>query len=649
MPHRVASFFRNPTSSIENQVIQLKKSTIRSRTKSPNRPTLADRVHSYASSVEEEAAAAAAATSPMDEHSPSPVGELAHPPNSSATSSHNNSNTSISSSSQPQHPVQPSAVARLLSDSPRLRPHDSDSSTASTPKKEKDHHHRLSFPGIHLGRITHHSSHNKDKDSSHHSSHSKNAHATLSCRIESPPIILYGDAEASTGALVSGQLFLDIPKDEAGYEIATFKATLQCHVTQKKPSAPHCADCANQFTLLKEWEFLPPGLGTHKLAKGTHPFPFSVLLPGHLPATLDTPLVSIAYEFKAEAIPAAWAGSLPASGTTTPTGSTSSSSHHNSHNSQHSPIKLEKLFEIKRSLPPPELPHHSVRVFPPTNVKASVHYQQVIHPIGTNTLTMRLDGIAKTNAGGTTVEYWKLKKLTWRLEETLKTVAPACDKHKPNTLTPTSTGEDQAQQQAAENNKKNGTPRVETRIIGEKTLFNGWKSTYAGPTDSSVELELEYTLNKHAKFACDLRNPRAPQPEMLPDGTMSIPPPPPPTMTNTEVTHQLMLEMVVSQECAPVGKPGLVTQTGVGRILRMHFGTVLTERGGIGISWDNEAPPIYQDVPASPPAYYSGDGIPGGPRFGLEGLPDVMESLDAAGTPIHSARPSRRNSAEVPR
>ena len=38
-------------------------------------------------------------------------------------------------------------------------------------------------------------------------------------------------------------------------------------------------------------------------------------------------------------------------------------------------------------------------------------------------------------------------------------------------------------------------------------------------------------------------------------------------------------------------------------ILRMHFATVLTERGGIGISWDNEAPPIYQDVPPSPPAY----------------------------------------------
>jgi len=64
-----------------------------------------------------------------------------------------------------------------------------------------------------------------------------------------------------------------------------------------------------------------------------------------------------------------------------------------------------------------------------------------------------------------------------------------------------------------------------------------------------------------------------------------------------------MIEMVVSQEWAPLNKPTLITQTGVGRILRMHFPMALTERAGIGISWDNESPPIYQDVPPSPPAY----------------------------------------------
>jgi len=98
------------------------------------------------------------------------------------------------------------------------------------------------------------------------------------------------------------------------------------------------------------------------------------------------------------------------------------------------------------------------------------------------------------------------------------------------------------------------------------------------------------------------------------------------------VTHQLVVEMVVSQEWAPVNKPSLVTHTGVGRILRMHFGTILTERAGIGISWDNEAPPIYQDVPPSPPAYSQETFFSAG-----SSIAEVIEPLDDT----HGGRLSR--------
>lgn len=575
MPHRVANFFRNSTSSIENQVIHLKKTTIRSRTKSPNRTTTTsggiinresrstERVATYASSIEEE----------MDESSPSPA----------ADSTTHNTNTPISRHTSPE------PVIRRPTDSPRLRPKDAHHDKEKE-KEHHHHHHRLSFPTFHLARS------NKEAHI--------NPHAALSWKIESPPIMFHGDAENSTGALVSGQLFLDI-KDDAGYEIDSFKATLKIHVTQKKPFTAHCTECTNQYTLLKEWTFLShTGLPLHR---GVHPFPFSILLDGHLPATLDTPLVNITYEFKAEAIPANY---------------NNPSVNHNHTNINVAPIRLEKTLDVKRSLPPPELPHHSVRVFPPTNVKASVHYQQVIHPIGTNNLSMRLDGIAKINNpanGAGTLEYWKLKKLTWRLEETIKTVAPACDKHMP--VEGTAAAADQ-QQQGGNNNNKRGMARNETRIIGEKTLFGGWKSSYAGPTDSSIDLELEYALNKHARYSCNLK-----------------------ARDGTEVSHQLMLEMVVSQECAPLGKPSMVTQTGVGRILRMHFATVLTERGGIGISWDNEAPPIYQDVPPSPPAY-CGDGAHDDVFGRVENLPDIMESLDGAAVSGPSGRSSGRSSPE---
>jgi hypothetical protein len=66
---------------------------------------------------------------------------------------------------------------------------------------------------------------------------------------------MYGDPESSTGALLSGQLFLNIK--EESLEIESLNATLSIHVTQKKPFVHHCADCASQSTELKKWVFLP--------------------------------------------------------------------------------------------------------------------------------------------------------------------------------------------------------------------------------------------------------------------------------------------------------------------------------------------------------------------------------------------------------
>lgn len=530
MPHRVSSFFKASTNSLESQVLNLKKSAANAtrRRDSPNRSSVrasgsSERVNSYASSVEDD----------LSEHS-----APAYTPRSESP-----------------------AVRRMVE---RTGSYGSDS------EKKDHHHHRLSFPGLHLGRSS------SSKDSLFGSSPS----ATLDWKLESPPIVFYGDAENSSGALVSGQLYLHVRKEE-GIELESFDAALKIHVAQKRPYVAHCADCTNQYTELKKWVFLERPL---LLAKGKHSFPFSILLEGHLPTSMDGSLVAITYEFKAEAVPKADAA--------------------------HPAIRLEKTLDVKRSLPEQEAPHHSVRVFPPTNIKASVHYPQAIHAIGNNTLSLRLDGLSKHNPKPDTIEYWKLKKLTWRLEETAKTVAPACAKHTPKE------GATTPDQPA-----KKGLPRSDSRVIGEKTVFSGWKSNYSSVSDSVVEIELDYFLSKHTKYNCNTKS-----------------------RDGTEVSHQLMVEMVVSQEWAPLSKPNMVTQTGVGRILRMHFQTVLTERAGLGISWDNEAPPVYQDVPPSPPSYCAEMSIGDG------GVDEIIEPLDAVllsgeggrGSPVARASSDRR-------
>lgn len=383
--------------------------------------------------------------------------------------------------------------------------------------KEKEHH-RLSFGGLHLGG-------SRSKDQTQH------PNASLDWKLESPPTVLYGDTENSTGALVSGQVLLTVK--ETCFEVESISARLEIHMIQKRPVQGHCQDCAHQRTELKSQNFVQ---APQALAKGVHSYPFSTLLEGHLPASTDNSVVAIRYEFTAEVKPK--------------TGPN---------------MKLLRTIDVKRALQVPELPHNSIRIFPPTNIKASVHYPQVIHPIGKNTLQIKIDGIVKSNPDVKTVEYWKLKRLSWKIEEHLNTVAPACPKHASK------------DSESGEPTKK-GIKRTETRTIGSADLSSGWKSDYS--PNGNIAMELDYQCNTGSKAVCDMKSK---------DGT--------------EITHQLVVELVVVQEYAPIHQPKHVTPTGVARILRMHFATVLTERAGLGVSWDNEAPPIYQDVPPSPPSY----------------------------------------------
>lgn len=154
--------------------------------------------------------------------------------------------------------------------------------------------------------------------------------------------------------------------------------------------------------------------------------------------------------------------------------------------------------------------------------------------------------------------------------------ALACDKH--------SAGAQQIQAGDDDESPKRGIARSEVRLLGEKNLHEGWKSDYSG-TDGTVDMEFDCMVNQRCrkgqlKYAADSK---------WRDGT--------------EITHSLLIELVMSKEFAPEGRTYQAARTGIGRTLRMHFVIVLTEHPGLGVSWDEEAPPIYQDVPPSPPEY----------------------------------------------
>ena len=155
--------------------------------------------------------------------------------------------------------------------------------------------------------------------------------------------------------------------------------------------------------------------------------------------------------------------------------------------------------------------------------------------------------------------------MSWRIDENSTIVSPPCQKHV---------------QKVGEGK---GVRHADTRDIGSKDLKDGWKSDFSA-TETNGLIEIEFPISVHAshhhKPVCDVENP-----------------------TGFAVDHKLVLELIVAEEVAGHKSNKSFGATGTARVLRMQFGIVLTERGGLGISWDEEMPPIYGDVPASPPGY----------------------------------------------
>ena len=231
-------------------------------------------------------------------------------------------------------------------------------------------------------------------------------------------------------------------------------------------------------------------------------------------------------------------------------------------------FELKKPLEIKRAIRPgPE--KNSVRIFPPTNLTLNVTLPSVVHPMGDFNITARMAGL--TTVSNDTQTRWRLRKLDWRIEEREQTISPACAKHA-----------------AKVGGDSNGITHEHTRVIGEAEVKSGWKTDF-----DAGEVEGE--------FVCGINASRRPNLDVA-------------SSKGLKVTHTLVLEMIISEEWATNKKPKNATPTGVARVLRTQFNLTVTERAGMGIAWDDEMPPLYEDVPASPPAYlqvhdYDGDDL----------------------------------------
>ncbi|KAJ6043754.1 hypothetical protein N7460_005109 [Penicillium canescens] len=269
---------------------------------------------------------------------------------------------------------------------------------------------------------------------------------------------------------------------------------------------------------------------------------------------------------------------------------------------------LKLPLNVRRALLPGN-DKSSIRIFPPTNLTGRIVLPSVVHPIGKFPVEMTLSGVV--DKGDETQTRWRLRKMMWRIEEHQKIVSTACAKHLHKV-----------------GGEGKGVMHQETRIIGHNEEKNGWKTDF-DTAGGEIGMQFEASINPTTNPVCDMEAPGG-----------------------LEVKHNLVIELIVAEEFCPNRNTRLITPTGAARVLRMQFNLHVTERSGLGISWDEEMPPVYEDVPASPPGYTKPDDTHSfiedyhGSPLPLPEYEDLerMESLRLDSDSTHSSNQSTRSS-----
>ncbi len=233
-------------------------------------------------------------------------------------------------------------------------------------------------------------------------------------------------------------------------------------------------------------------------------------------------------------------------------------------------FSITRHLTVQRALMP-GTDKQSLRIFPPTNLTTNVQLPPVIHPIGEFPVLMRIDGVS--DHGKDYMTRWRLRKMNWRIDEYSKMISEPCAKH--------------AHKIGGEGK---GILHEDTRVIGGEDRKGGWKTDFDSP-GGNIEFEFQASVKPGSHPLCDVESP-----------------------TGLAVTHALAIELIVAEEHFQKGHK-MAAPTGAARVLRMVFKLILTERSGMGISWDEEQPPMYEDVPLSPPGYpkiddYNGEPLP---------------------------------------
>lgn len=204
----------------------------------------------------------------------------------------------------------------------------------------------------------------------------------------------------------------------------------------------------------------------------------------------------------------------------------------------------------------------SVRIFPPTTLSLSMILPTALFPNSSVNAEMRIEGLVSPTKQGSVncFKRWQLKRVNWRVDESVKV----------------KWGE-----QAEDEYEHKHT-------LGFGSHKSGWKTDYSLQNGLIELFSTDFCPGVLQRANKDLHDP----------------------VVGLSVSHQLICELLIAEEVLsqPNSKQGVLS--GSARVLRMQFGFPVTDRPGLGISWEDEVPPMYADIPLSPPQYHDVANLP---------------------------------------
>lgn len=375
---------------------------------------------------------------------------------------------------------------------------------------------------------------------------------SLELDIESLPVILHGDPDESPGAFVNGQVFINVHGAYAQMHMLIMSLVLV--IRQKEPFRDYCSQCRCQKTEVQTWSLINPNV---TLPPGKHSFPFSMLLPGHYPPSIQTPIASVTYEFKI---------------TTTFSSETAAATSYP--DSSYDNAKLVRKLVVSRLLPAQSIPK-AFRAFFPSNIKIEAHLPQSFVVSSRNRVNFTLCSPIIQDLSTNDRFFWRLFSACWKLDEIVEVDALACQRHEIIGCIP---------------NIKPHLLRSSSYTAAEGLVLHLTKPT-------SVEQNFQGRQSK-AAFDVMVSDIIASSTHLCPGRRSS-------DFAGIAITHLLRIQLSVRQEFIPgaAARSQLRLWNPVTRLIELSCPVVMTRSPGKCLSWDVDVPPGYQDVTCQPPCY----------------------------------------------